>query len=125
MTSFQITIPPSRRAAARFVTDVRRLLLKTLAEDDDITQSEIARQIGVHRSVISRELKGFKDIGLGRVAELGWAMGKTPRLTWEESVSTDGQNIRVDSSPKIGEGAAPVRPSDSDINKLNELVLAS
>lgn len=79
MTSFQIGITPSRRAAARFVLAVRRALLKALAEEAKergLTQSDIAREIGVHRSVINRELRGHKDITLGRVAELAFAMGR-------------------------------------------------
>lgn len=84
MTSFQLTLSPSRRAAARFVTAVRRALLKALSEElqeRGLTQSEIARVIGVHRSVINRELRGQKDITLSRVAELAYAMGRAPTFT--------------------------------------------
>jgi len=41
-----------------------------------INQSAVAKAIGVHRSVISRELNGRQDITLGRVAELAWSMGR-------------------------------------------------
>ena len=63
MPSFQISVTPSRRAAARFVIRVRRALLKALAEEKarrGLSQSEMARLIGVHRSVIHRELRGQK-----------------------------------------------------------------
>jgi DNA-binding phage protein len=79
MTSFQITITPTRRAAARFITDVRRKLQKAAADEKiarGVTQSSIARDIGVHRSVINRELRGQKDLTLGRVAELAAALGR-------------------------------------------------
>lgn len=84
MTSFQISITPSRRAAARFVTAVRRALQKALAEEhgkSGLSQSELARQIGVNRSVISRELNGYNDLTLGRVAELAHAMGRIPEFS--------------------------------------------
>src|SRR5262249_35827171 len=87
MTSFQITISPSKRAAGRFVYRVRRALQKTLADEQEkrgIKQTSIARAIGVHRSVINRELRGKKDITLGRVAEFAWALGRTPILEFAE-----------------------------------------
>lgn len=79
MTSFQIGISPSRRAAARFVGKVRRALQSAVEEEranHGVTQSDIARCIGVHRSVISRELNGRADINLGRIAELAFALGR-------------------------------------------------
>jgi transcriptional regulator with XRE-family HTH domain len=79
MTSFQIAISPSRRAAGRFISRVRRSLQRALVEEGEfngINQSRVADAIGVHRSVISRELNGRQDITLGRVAELAWALGR-------------------------------------------------
>ena len=97
MTSYRISVSPSRRAASRFVAQVRRLLLSTLAEErkNGITQSSIARDIGVHRSVINRELQGISDISLGRVAELAVAMGRTPVLAWKEPSGSLGHNSDV------------------------------
>jgi transcriptional regulator with XRE-family HTH domain len=60
---------------------VRRELQKALAEEAQkrgLTQSGLARAIGVNRSVISRELRGHKDLSLSRVAELAWALGRAP-----------------------------------------------
>jgi predicted transcriptional regulator len=74
MTSYQIT--PNMRAAGRFVSRVRRAIQKALAEEETsngIAQSDIARAIDVTRSVISREIRGYKDLTLSRVAELAWA----------------------------------------------------
>ena len=85
MTSFQIAITPSRRAAARHVMQVRRRLQQALI-DSGMSQSEIARKIGVNRSVVHREIRGHKDITLGRVGELAWAMGFVPKM---ELVSSD------------------------------------
>ena len=96
MPSFQITLSPSKRAAARFVNNVRRKLLLALSEETEkrgLTQTDIAREIGVHRSVINRELRGQKDITLGRVAELASAMGRRAVIEFEERPQAQGQNI--------------------------------
>jgi hypothetical protein len=102
MQSFQITISPSRRAATRFVSKVRRSLQKALLEEERRTglkQTDIARAIGVHRSVINRELRGTKDITLGRIAELAWAMGRKPVFELVEHSVQSGSNAKIDSAP--------------------------
>src|SRR3989338_2406176 len=79
MTLFQIGISPNRRAAARFISYVRRKLQDAFAEEkknNGINQSDIARKLGVHRSVVSRELLGHRDISLGRLAEYAWALNR-------------------------------------------------
>ncbi len=103
MPSFRTTVTPSRRAAARFVQDVRRAIQKALAEEEakrGLTQSDIARAIGVHRSVINREIRGYKDLTLGRVAELAWAMGRMPEVDLPEKSAPHGSSVPLDPPPK-------------------------
>ena len=79
--SFQITISPSRRAAARFISTVRRAIQQALVEEyreRGLTQSDIARIIKVHRSVINREIRGEKDLTIGRIGELAHALKRKP-----------------------------------------------
>jgi transcriptional regulator with XRE-family HTH domain len=98
MTSFQLGIKPNRRAAGRFVDRVRSALQEALVTDKErigITQSKIAAAIGVHRSVISRELNGRQDITLGRVAELAWAMGREIEFDLKVPAVEKGQNRPV------------------------------
>lgn len=107
MPSFQISVPPNRRAAARFVEGVRRSIQKALAEENlrtGLTQSDIARTIGVHRSVINREIRGFKDITLGRVAELAHALGRVPQFDLAKPAQSAGSNL----APSAVFGAAVV-----------------
>jgi|HubBroStandDraft_4_1064222.scaffolds.fasta_scaffold362163_2 transcriptional regulator with XRE-family HTH domain len=95
MPSFQISVSPSRRAAGRFITRVRRAIQKALAEEcqqSGLTQSDIARAIGVHRSVVNRELRGQKDMTLGRVAELALALGRTIAFELQKPEITQGSN---------------------------------
>ena len=96
MPSFQLTISPSRRVATRFINNVRRLIQKTLVEEhraSGLTQSEIARRIGVHRSVINREIRGQQDLTLGRVAELVYALGRVPSFELKIPEIAAGTNI--------------------------------
>lgn len=102
MTSFRISVTPSRRAAGRFINRARRVIQKTFAEENKIsglTQSKIARAIGVHRSVINREMRGQKDITLGRIAELAWAMGREPVIEFQVKSARKGQNFFQHSNP--------------------------
>lgn len=120
MTSFQITLKPSRRTAGRFVAEVRRTLQKALAEENQrtgLTQSDIARTIVVHRSVISRELRGYKDITLGRVAELAFAMGRKPSLVLLTPHEQTGTNNPIMSTTQTNLTAS-VAPPPGQFNKF-------
>src|SRR4051812_47082720 len=78
--SFRISLSPQRRVAARFVEKVRRRLQRAYSESPNLKQTDIARALGVHRSVISRQLRGRQDMTLGRVAELSWCLGYEPHF---------------------------------------------
>lgn len=111
--SFRITISPSKRAAGRFIEAVRRSLLKALEEesaDSGLSQSDVARSIGIDRSVVHRELRGHKDITLGRVAELAWAMGRKTELTLpkQQDSVVAGANICRQLVASSGGTSAPV-----------------
>jgi plasmid maintenance system antidote protein VapI len=99
MPSLQLLVDPSRRAAARYVGLVRRAVQQAYAEVHErtgLTQSEIARKLGVHRSVISRQLRGKEDLTIGRLGELAWAMGLRPKFELEKVERSDGTNISYD-----------------------------
>jgi transcriptional regulator with XRE-family HTH domain len=120
MTSLRASISPNRRAALRFIAHARRFLLQALEEEkaNGVTQSSIANTIGVHRSVISRELKGYSDIGLARVGEISHAMGRTPVLCWKESNGGIGHNSQV-KSRNIENRPASTAPQEN----INEQML--
>jgi len=87
MPSFRIALSRTERAGGRFILAVRRGLQKAFAEENKkrgITQSHMAREIGVHRSVINRELRGEKDITLSRVGELARALGRRAVVSFPE-----------------------------------------
>jgi hypothetical protein len=115
MPSLQITISPDKRAAARFIGSVRRAIQKAYIEEQrkrGLSQSDIARALDVHRSVINRELRGFKDLTLGRVAQLAWVMGRKPTFALDEQIAAIGQNSVVAAPP----------PTSTDKTKQENLV---
>ena len=96
--SFRLSVTPSRRAATRFVETVRRALQRALAEEQErigLKQADLARSIGVNRSVISRELNGYKDLTLSRVAELAQAMGRLPTFSLPHDTSEVGGSMHL------------------------------
>lgn len=91
--SFQIAISPTRKAAARLVGSVRRKLQWAFAENPQVSRSEIADRIGVHRSVITRQLNGRADISLSRVAEIAHALGYEAQFHLRKSNAVEGSNL--------------------------------
>jgi hypothetical protein len=78
MNLYLFDIGEKSRRASRFIGQVRAELQKALVLEKasrQITQQQIATMIGVNRSVINRQLMGFENITLRRVAELAWALG--------------------------------------------------
>jgi transcriptional regulator with XRE-family HTH domain len=117
MPSFQISIEPNRRAAARFVGQVRRALQKALMEEkkkSGMTQADIARALSVNRSVINKELKGFKDMTLGRVAELAWALGRRPlfELPLRNVASNTNQALPQPQATPLPSSPTPIPPPE-------------
>lgn len=119
MPSLQITISPDKRAAARFIGSVRRAIQKAYVEEQrkrGLSQSDIARELQVHRSVINRELRGFKDLTLGRVAQFAWVLGRKPTFNLEEQTAAIGQNIGSVEPPKIKTSVSTTTTNTSTIN---------
>jgi hypothetical protein len=92
MTSFQLSVTPSRRAAARFVNLIRGEIQKAYAESPEIRQTDIAREIDVHRSVINRQIRGLKDMSIGRAGEIIWALGREPKFELVKPEAEEGCN---------------------------------
>ena len=78
--SLLVDIGGKRRAAGRYINQIRRRLITTVlnAEEQGITRAEIARRIGCDRARITRQLNGNSNITLRSIAEIAWAVGKKP-----------------------------------------------
>ena len=80
MNLYVYEIGEKARKASKFIGQVRAELRKAVVlekKSRKISQQQIATVIGVNRSVINRQLTGFENLTLRRVAELAWA------LDWE------------------------------------------
>ena len=97
--SFQIALPGNRRAAARYIGRVRRALQEALVGAPEIKRTDIADSLGVHRSVITRQLNGKADMSLGRVAEIAWALGYEPEFKLNRRAAKQGDNRIIASPP--------------------------
>ena len=86
--SFQLSVTPHRRAAARFVAEVHRKLSMALADAPDVTQTEIAGILDVHRSVVNRQLRGQADMTLSRVAEIACILGYDSEFVLSKSAQS-------------------------------------
>ncbi|MCR9193984.1 MAG: helix-turn-helix domain-containing protein [Hyphomonas sp.] len=91
---FQIGIDPNRRAATRFIGKVRRALIKLMVDNPEVSRKQVADAIGVHRSVITRQLNGDTDINVGRIAEIAWALGYRPVMDFERIGAAEGGNLQ-------------------------------
>ncbi|WP_175551257.1 helix-turn-helix domain-containing protein [Sphingobium sp. YR657] len=114
MTSYRTGISPHRRAATRFVARVHRTLQKAYEarRAEGVTQTSIAQAIGVHRSVVSRQLNGREDMSLGRVGEYAWVLGC---------------DINFDFLPKTAPGAtnqpAPIVPAAVHVGQPSRMTV--
>jgi hypothetical protein len=103
--------------------DTRRSLQKIFIEEKrrgGMTQAAIARLLNTHRSVIHRELAGQKDMTLGRVAELAWALGREAQVIFPKPVVAEGQNSRADPKPSPPRRDAALTSDDNKGYKLTE-----
>lgn len=98
MTSFRLSITPRKRAAGRFVSKVRRELQKAFAEEKvsrGLTQAQVARELGVHRSVINRQLLGVENLTLSRVGEFAYGLGREINFSLSKPEAVVGGNFRA------------------------------
>jgi transcriptional regulator with XRE-family HTH domain len=71
--SFQISIPRHRLIGAQALLETRDALIEALFHEKKrrkFSQSELAKALGVDRSVVHRQLKGNGDIGIAKAAEI-------------------------------------------------------
>jgi len=96
-------------------------LQRAYSEAPQLSQSDIARELGVHRSVITRQLRGYQDMGLARVAELSWALGYEPtfellpRITANGSDATEGAPSVFATTTATTAFKSKIQPSDLEL----------
>jgi transcriptional regulator with XRE-family HTH domain len=94
--SYKLKIDPKTRAGGRFIGASHKALLTALLKERDIsglTQQELARRLGVHRSVVSRLIKGDANLTFRSVGEIAWAMGWDAQLLLKRIEQSPGSNF--------------------------------
>lgn len=79
--SYELKIDPKKRAGSRFIAKVRKEVVAAAIDEKSasgLTQQDLANALGVHRSVITRLLKGDANLTLRSIGELAWALGWEP-----------------------------------------------
>jgi hypothetical protein len=97
MPSFNFDIGDRERAGSRFLSDVRDELQRALATEKSqrkITQQDIATILETSRAVINRQIVGYENIGIKRVAEILWAIGWEPHFEARPMPRGDNEIIR-------------------------------
>lgn len=93
--SFLFELDPAKEASAVFIAEVGRKLQAALLErkfEDQLTQSEIARRIGVDRSRVNRCFSGHANLTIGTLAEIAWALNMSPDLELLKAKAPDCLN---------------------------------
>ncbi|GAB1717133.1 MAG: hypothetical protein NTAFB05_21750 [Nitrobacter sp.] len=113
MTLFQFDIGDRARKTGRLIGRVRHELIRALSEKrakERVTQQALAEKLGVHRSLINRQLSGETNLTLRSLADLAWAMDMELVFELREPVRGSGQNEQIETStvshapPKIVNG---------------------
>jgi len=97
--SYELKIDPKKRAASRFIGKVRKALISAAIEEKElsgISQKDIAEAIGVHKSAVSRMLKGESNLTLRSVGELAWALGWDPDFSLKRRAAASAQSNQLD-----------------------------
>jgi ribosome-binding protein aMBF1 (putative translation factor) len=71
--SFQMPTNVRGRKVARFIERVHQAI-QTAFVDSGMSQNQLAKKLGVDRSIVNRRLLGHDNLTLKTVAELAWAL---------------------------------------------------
>lgn len=93
--SFRPQISPRRRAFARLLGDIQQELARVMADTPRVSKAEIARRLGINRSLVTRRLNGTSNMTLESLSDLAWALDqrvivrledRTPATVWSNAV---------------------------------------
>ena len=127
MSSFRIAIDPRKRVAGRFITAVRAALQEALADEEHgngINRTRIAERLGIHRSAVTRRLQGTENMTLRTLAEMAWALGRTPTFGLESpdlalsTITLSGQAPPGTPAPSATLGQVSVFPSSRNQTRV-------
>ena len=79
--SFQIELDKYERAYGRFLHKIQTAIQQTFAQEEEgqgLTQGDLARELNVDKSTISRRLNGSGNITIRSISDIFTAMGREP-----------------------------------------------
>ena len=92
MKLFSLNMSPKERATGRFMGRVNRALVKaviTAKREKNLTQSQVADQMGVDKSPFSRIINGRGNLTLRTIGDVSWVLGLRPDITFSK-IQHDG-----------------------------------
>ena len=97
MKSFSLNMSAKERATGRFKSRVNRTLVRAVIlakREKELTQSQIADQMGVDKSTFSRIINGRGNLTLKTIGDISWVLGLRPDITFSKvrHESFDGAN---------------------------------
>ena len=84
--SFRIDLDPYDEAYGHFIEKIQAAIQKTFSDEEAarcLTQAEVARELNVDPSVVSRRINGSGNITLRTISDLYTAMGREPLSNFE------------------------------------------
>jgi transcriptional regulator with XRE-family HTH domain len=102
------------RIAVRFLGHVHAVLSRAalqVREKHGVTQAQVARELGVDRSVITRLLAGAGNPTVRTIGELAGALGYRPELVLHEIESRPGANHVSHQARAVARGVVVSSPS--------------
>lgn len=104
--SFQIKLDKYEEAYGHFLKAIRDAIQKTFSEEEErgLTQNDIASDLGVDKSVVSRRLNGTGNTTLRSISDVYTAMGREPLANF------------VSPEPKYMKSFEAAAPNDAVIN---------
>lgn len=105
------------RIASRFLSQVHAAIAQaaiSAKSEDGLTQRQVAEELGVDKSVISRILKGVGNPTIRTVGELTAALGYRPELVLHKVIAKTGSNAFT-VQPKAG-GVVVARAASATSN---------
>ena len=81
--SFEINLDPKRKVFSRFLSNIHDQLYSAFEKRrvaENMTKTELAEKIGVHKSLITRKFNGTSNLTAESMAYLAWALDHYPEL---------------------------------------------
>lgn len=120
--SFSLKIDPKDRATGRFKSRVNRSLVKAVIKakrEKNLTQSQIAEQMGVDKSTLSKILNGKGNLTLKTIGDISWVLGLRPEISFFDLGKTDAPGANHHAMVHDGESEKEAPRSSKPSNTVN------